>query len=130
MKNNLEAAIREFIYKLDQQVLKVHLYAQGLDQRLDSNIETILYRIIQECVNNVIKHSGANTLDITIIKEPGEITATIEDNGKGFDTTDKEKFEGIGLKNMRTRVHYLKGTIDFDSSPGNGTVVALHVPLN
>jgi signal transduction histidine kinase len=124
LKNNLEAAIREFIYKLDQQVLKVHLYAQGLDERLDSNIETILYRIIQECVNNVIKHSGANTLDITIIKEPGEITATIEDNGKGFDTTDKEKFEGIGLKNMRTRVDYLKGTIDFDSSPGNGTVVA------
>ena len=130
LKNNLEAAIREFIYKLDQQVLKVHLYAQGLDERLDSNIETILYRIVQECVNNVIKHSEADTLDITIIKEPGEITATIEDNGKGFDTTDKEKFEGIGLKNMRTRVDYLKGTIDFDSSPGNGTVVALHVPLN
>ncbi len=130
LKNNLEAAIREFIYKLDPQVLKVHLYAQGLDERLDSNTETILYRVIQESVNNVIKHSGADTLDITIIKEPGELTATIEDNGKGFDTTDREKFEGIGLKNMRTRVEYLKGTIDFDSSPGNGTVVALHVPLN
>jgi signal transduction histidine kinase len=130
LKNNLEAAIREFIYKLDQQVLKVHVYTQGLDERLDSNMETILYRIIQECVNNVIKHSGADTLDITIIKEAGELTATIEDNGKGFDTTDKEKFEGIGLKNMRTRIDYLKGSIDFDSAPGHGTVVALHVPLN
>jgi two-component system, NarL family, sensor kinase len=88
-----------------------------------------LYRIIQECVNNVMKHSGANILDITIIKEPNEITATIEDNGKGFETSDPEKFEGIGLKNMRTRIAYLKGTIDIDSSPGNGTVVALHVPL-
>jgi signal transduction histidine kinase len=130
LKNNLEAAIREFIYKLDQQVLKVHVYTQGLDERLDSNMETILYRIIQECVNNVIKHSGADTLDITIIKEAGELTATIEDNGKGFDTTDKEKFEGIGLKNMRTRIDYLKGSIDFDSAPGHGTVVALHIPLN
>ena len=129
LKNSLSAAIREFIDKLDQRVLKVHLYTHGLDERLDSNIETILYRIIQECVNNVIKHSGADTLDITIVKEPGEITATIEDNGKGFDTADKEKVEGIGLKNMRTRIEYLKGTIDFDSAPGHGTVVALHVPL-
>jgi signal transduction histidine kinase/tetratricopeptide (TPR) repeat protein len=129
IKNSLAAAIREFVDKLDQRVLKVHLYEQGLDERLDSNMETILYRIIQECVNNVIKHSGANTLDITIIKESNEITATIEDNGKGFDTSDPEKFEGIGLKNMRTRIAYLKGTIDIDSSPGNGTVVALHVPL-
>ena len=80
-------------------------------------------------MNNVIKHSGADTLDITIIKEPGELTATIEDNGSGFDTSDKEKFEGIGLKNMRTRIEYLKGTIDVDSAPGHGTVVALHIPL-
>ena len=129
LKNNLAAAIREFTDKLDQKMLKVHLYEQGLEERLDSNMETILYRIIQECVNNVIKHSEADTLDITIIKEPNEITATIEDNGKGFDTNDKEKFEGIGLKNMRTRINYLKGSIDFDSAPGHGTVVALHVPL-
>ena len=129
LKNNLAAAIREFIDKLDQRVIKVHLYAKGLEERLDLNIETILYRVIQECVNNVIKHSGADTLDITIIKEPGELTATIEDNGSGFDTSDKEKFEGIGLKNMRTRIEYLKGTIDVDSAPGHGTVVALHIPL-
>jgi signal transduction histidine kinase len=129
LKNNLAAAIREFIDKLDQRVIKVHLYAKGLEERLDLNIETILYRVIQECVNNVIKHSGADTLDITIIKEPGELTATIEDNGNGFDTTDKEKSEGIGLKNMRTRIEYLKGTIDVDSAPGHGTVVALHIPL-
>jgi signal transduction histidine kinase len=129
LKNNLAAAVREFIDKLDQRVIKVHLYAQGLEERLDLNIETILYRVIQECVNNVIKHSGADTLDITIIKEPAELTATIEDNGNGFDTSDKEKFEGIGLKNMRTRIEYLKGTIDVDSAPGHGTVVALHIPL-
>ena len=80
-------------------------------------------------MNNVIKHADADTLDISIIRENGEIKATIEDNGKGFETTDKEKFDGIGLKNIRTRVEYLKGTVDFDSSPGKGTLVALHVPL-
>jgi signal transduction histidine kinase len=114
---------------LDYKKLQVHLYTEGLEERLDSNIEVVLYRVIQECVNNVIKHAEANTLDISIIKEPSEITATIEDNGKGFDTSDKEKFDGIGLKNIRTRVEYLKGSVDFDSSPGKGTLVALHVPL-
>ena len=129
LKNSLASAIREFIDKLDHKALKVHLYTEGLDERLDSNTETVLYRVIQECVNNVIKHSGADTLDITIIKEPEEITATIEDNGKGFDTSDKNKFDGMGLKNIRTRIEYLKGSVDFDSTPGKGTLVALHVPF-
>lgn len=129
LKNSLASAIREFIDKLDQNKLQVHLYTEGLEERLDSNIETVLYRVIQECVNNVIKHADANTLDISVIREVNEITATIEDNGKGFDTNNEEISDGIGLKNIRTRVEYLKGTVDFDSAPGKGTVVALHVPL-
>jgi len=130
LKNSLASAVREFIDKLDQRTLQVHLYTEGLDERLDSNVETVLYRIIQECVNNVIKHSGASTLDISVVKDKDGISATVEDNGKGFDTTDKTKFDGIGLKNISTRVEYLKGTVDFDSTIGKGTLVAIHVPLN
>jgi two-component system, NarL family, sensor kinase len=129
LKNNLASAIREFINKLDHDALKVHLYTEGLDQRLDSNIETVLYRVIQECVNNVIKHSGANMLDLSVIRDGDGISTTIEDNGKGFDTSDKNKFEGIGLKNIQSRVEYLKGTVDFNSQPGKGTLVAIHVPV-
>jgi two-component system, NarL family, sensor kinase len=129
LKNSLAAAVREFIDKLDHKKLQVHLYTDGLEDRLDSNMETVLYRVIQECVNNVIKHADASTLDISIIREKAEVTATIEDNGKGFNTSDKGKFDGIGLKNIRTRVEYLKGTVDFGSSPGKGTLVALHIPL-
>ena len=129
LKNNLAAAIREFIDKIDQKSLQVHLYTEGLDERMDSNLETVFYRIIQECVNNVIRHSGANELDISIVKDKDGISATIDDNGKGFDTSDKNKFEGMGLKNIITRMEYLKGTVDFDSTPGKGTLVALHVPI-
>lgn len=129
LKSSLGAAIREFVDKLNNKTLKVHVYTEGLDERLDSNVETVLYRVIQECVNNTIKHAGATTLDISLIKDKDGISGTIEDNGKGFDTTDKEKFEGIGLKNITTRIEYLKGTVDFDSALGRGTVVALHVPL-
>jgi two-component system, NarL family, sensor kinase len=129
LKNNLPDAIRDFVDKLDKKKLEVHVDTEGLDERIDSNVETVLYRVIQECVNNVIRHSGATTLDISLIRDKDGISITVEDNGKGFDIADKEKFQGIGLKNIITRVEYLKGTVDFDSSPGRGTVVALHVPL-
>lgn len=130
LKSGLASAVREFIDKIDARVLKVNLHTEGLSERLDSNVETVLYRVIQECVNNVIKHSGANSLDISLIKDSDGIAATIEDNGKGFAVKEKEKTEGIGLKNIRSRIQFLKGSVDFDSSPGNGTLVAIHVPLS
>ena len=129
LKNNLGTAIRDFVDKLSNKQLQVHVYTEGLEQRMDSNIETVLYRIIQECVNNAMKHAGASTLDISLIRDKDGISGTIEDNGKGFDAADKGKFDGIGLKNITTRIEYLKGTVDFDSAPGRGTVVALHVPV-
>ncbi|MFN8243654.1 MAG: sensor histidine kinase [Ferruginibacter sp.] len=129
LKSGLANAVKEFIDKIDNRVLKINLHTEGLNERLDSNVETVLYRVIQECVNNVIKHSGANNLDISLIKDSDGIAATVEDNGRGFDSSDKQKFEGIGLKNIRSRVEFLKGTVDFDSAPGKGTLVAIHVPL-
>jgi two-component system NarL family sensor kinase len=129
LKSGLANAVREFLDKIDNRVIKINLYTEGLNERLDSNIETVLYRVIQECVNNVIKHSGAGQLDISLLKDTEGISATIEDNGRGFDVTDKQKLEGIGLNNIRSRVGFLKGTVDFDSSPGKGTLVAIHVPV-
>lgn len=128
LKSGLASAIKEFIDKIDSRIIKITLHTEGLNERLDSNTETVLYRVIQECVNNVIKHSGANLLDISLINDKDGISATVEDNGKGFDAGDKQKFEGIGLKNIITRIQYLKGTVDFDSAPGKGTLVAIHVP--
>lgn len=130
LKSGLASAVKEFLDKIDNRIIKINLHAEGLQERLDSNTETVLYRVIQECVNNVIKHSGANNLDISLIKDEDGIAATVEDNGRGFDTKDKQKFEGIGLKNISSRVAFLKGTVDFDSSPGKGTLVAIHVPIN
>lgn len=127
LKAGLISAIREFIQKIDQRALEVTLYTDGINDRLPANVESVLYRVIQECVNNVIKHSGANKLDITLIKDEEGISITIEDNGKGFDT--KIESEGIGLKNMQTRIHYLKGHIEWDSAPGKGTAVTIQLPV-
>lgn len=128
LKSGLASAIREFTDKIDDKVIKIDLYSEGLNERLDTNVETVLYRVIQECVNNVIKHARANHLDISLIRDNDGISATVEDNGRGFDMADGAKFEGLGLKNIRTRVEYLKGTVEYDSKPGKGTLVAIHVP--
>jgi signal transduction histidine kinase len=129
LKAGLASAIREFLDKIDSRVVKISLFTEGLNDRIDANIETVLYRVIQECVNNVIKHAAAQRLDITLIKDTDGISATIEDDGKGFNTNDHQKFEGIGLKNIQTRIGFLKGTVEWDSSPGKGTVVVIQVPV-
>ncbi len=128
LKSGLASGIRDFINKLDARVLKINLFTEGLDKNLDENIEMVLYRIIQECVNNVIKHAQATSLDITIIKDDEGINVSIEDDGKGFDISDRNKFEGIGLKNILTRVQYLKGSVEWDSAIGKGTAVVIQLP--
>ncbi|MEO6149949.1 MAG: sensor histidine kinase, partial [Mucilaginibacter sp.] len=130
LKLGLVSALKDFVSKLDANKLKVLVETVGLNERLDSDVEIVLYRVIQECVNNVIKHARATMLDIQLVNEDNEVSVTIEDNGRGFDTTDKAKFDGIGLKNITTRVEYLKGTIDISSAPGKGTLIAIHVPLS
>ena len=130
LKSGLASAIREFISKIDQRVIKVNLYTEGLNERIDQKTESVLYRIIQECVNNVIKHSGAIQLDISLIRDNEGISVTIEDNGRGFDASDKENFAGIGIRNIHSRVEYLKGSVEWDAAPGKGTVVTIHIPYH
>jgi two-component system, NarL family, sensor kinase len=129
LKSGLGKAVADFLDKIDQKVIKVNLHVEGLQERLNEDVEIVLYRILQECVNNVIKHSGASQLDIALIKDKDGISATIEDNGKGFDLQQLGEDAGIGLKNMKARIDYFNGTIDFDTAPGKGTLVALFLPL-
>jgi signal transduction histidine kinase len=130
LKSGLTVAVRDFLDKIDARRMQVQLDTFGLNDRLESNTETVLYRVIQETVNNVIKHAKANKLFITLDKDGDGINVTIEDNGIGFDVHDKEKFDGIGLKNITSRVEFLKGKVEFDSAPGRGTVVNVWVPLH
>ncbi|MDR3694606.1 sensor histidine kinase [Mucilaginibacter sp.] len=129
IKSGLVSALRDFINKIPTEKLKISLETKGIDKPLDSTTETVLYRVIQESVNNVIKHAAATSLDILVLCDEQEITVSIEDNGKGFNSSDPGKFAGIGLKNIISRVEYLKGTVDISSAPGKGTLVAIFIPL-
>ncbi len=127
LKRGLGSALHDFIQKIDQEIIKIHLHLEGLQDRLPAQVESVLYRVIQECVNNVIKHSGADKLDISVLKDVNNIDITIEDNGRGFKV--EEASGGIGLQNIRARIHYLKGTLDIESGPGRGTFIGIFIPL-
>lgn len=128
IKAGLTSAVKDFVNKIDKDKIKVSLDIVGLNERLDQQVESVLYRVIQETVNNVVKHAQATKLDIQFLKDGDGIAITIEDNGKGFDTSLLDNGSGIGLKNMMSRIAFLKGSIDFDSTPGKGTLVAIHIP--
>ncbi len=128
IKAGLANAVRKFLDDLHNRAIKINLYTEGLNERIDANTEIILYRIIQETVANVFKHANASILDITLIKEPLCINIIIEDNGKGFDLKQAKNKDGIGLKNIESRVNFLKGTIEWDSKIGKGTVVVINIP--
>ncbi len=77
---------------------------------------------------DTVKHSDCTELKIKLFNDSEFLYLNVTDNGKGFDSKDNSKYEGIGLKNIRTRVEYLKGSVEFDSKPGKGTLVAIHIP--
>ena len=129
LKAGLAASIKEFLDAIDGKNIKVHLSVSGLSDRLDQQLETVLYRTVQEAVNNVIKHANASRLTIQIMKYEEGISVTIEDNGDGFDPSDLEYGGGIGVKNIRARVALLQGSVDVDSAPGRGTLLAVHIPM-
>ncbi|MBD1383878.1 sensor histidine kinase [Mucilaginibacter rigui] len=129
LRSGIASDLKSFIEKIDADSLKIRLETTGFKDRLESNVETMLYRIIQETINNVIKHAQATQLDIILKRDAREITAVIKDNGVGFDTERAGTFEGIGLKNILTRIEYLRGTIEYDSAPGKGTTVTVNVPV-
>lgn len=110
--------------------LKVNMQAFGFDhQRLDSQVEVVLYRIIQELLNNVLKYAEATEAQVQLTWVENNVSVTVEDNGKGFDVKNLEQNKGAGLRNVQARVDYLNGTLDIQSKPGEGTSVLVEITL-
>ena len=133
LKRGLVQAVREFLAKVSPSArLKVNLEVVGLDDgpRLLPAVESVLFRVIQELVQNILKHAQATEVTLQLVRHPQELTILVEDNGVGFDPAMLPPDAGIGLKNVESRVAYLSGRANFDSSPGRGTTVTLEVPLN
>jgi signal transduction histidine kinase len=97
-------------------------------ERLPGEVETALYRIVQESLTNVVKHARARHVSIALTRMEGSVTAVVEDDGQGFDP-DEAPSGGFGLIGMRERLALLGGRLRIESSPGAGTTIAADVPL-
>jgi signal transduction histidine kinase len=86
-----------------------------------------LYRILQEQLNNIIKHSGATRVRITLTQKNEQVLLTVRDNGKGFDS--KTRSNGMGLNNITSRVKVFGGTVDIESAPQKGCLIRVMFPV-
>jgi signal transduction histidine kinase len=100
--------------------------------RLPSLAETAIYRVVQEALNNAIKHSGASTISISAQKEGSTLFCSIRDNGAGFDVEavrTRRVRSGLGLTSMQERLNAVGGTLHIESAPGKGTEVQIRLPF-
>jgi two-component system sensor histidine kinase UhpB len=113
--------------------IAVELHIEGTERRDDADLETLVYRIVQEALTNVARHSGAERATVALRREPERLRVRIEDRGSGFapepllSTGDDDR--GFGLRAMRDRVEFVSGRFSIRSAPGKGTVVEADVPL-
>lgn len=127
-EKGLEVAIRDFMNRIISEKLSIELDVHLLNTKLDNTIEIIVYRVIQEIVNNIIKHAQASIVNIQLVEHEEELVLMVEDNGVGFDTSNLTN-QGIGIKNIRSRIEFLNGSVDIDSQPKNGTTITIEIPL-
>lgn len=99
------------------------------EQRFTESIEISLYRICQELVNNIIKHSEAKAVSVQLLKTRTHLVLVVEDNGKGFEWSDPNSRNGIGLMNINSRAKAIHGEVNYEPSPQQGTVATIRVPL-
>lgn len=101
----------------------------GNKRKLNSTADIYIYRIIQELVNNAIKHSEASEIVIQLVLNDGKIAVTVEDNGKGFNKEKAFNCKGAGFANIEYRVKQLNGISDIISTPGNGTSASIELMI-
>ncbi|MDO8568083.1 MAG: GAF domain-containing protein [Dehalococcoidales bacterium] len=114
--------------------INVNFKTVGRARRLEPQVEVTLFRVIQETVNNIARHSKARNAEISLRFRKSNIAVTIKDDGTGFDVEEaissKDRPRGLGLLGMKERLELVKGTLSIASRPGSGTDITIEIPLN
>jgi PAS domain S-box-containing protein len=131
----LLAALEKYVREWSKHFgVRAEAFSTGVERdRLPMEVETMLYRIAQEALNNVAKHAGAKQVNLLVEHRRDEIWLTIEDDGKGFDTEQLalpgKDDKGLGLLGIQERAALVGGSVEFESRPGEGTTVFVRVPV-
>jgi NarL family two-component system sensor histidine kinase LiaS len=110
-----------------QNLTELDIHVQG-EQALPLNIEQTVFRIVQETLSNIARHSEAGYVDIRLIYDSQNVSCTITDNGLGFN--QKEKQNGFGLRSIKERAQSMGGKLTIKSTPGEGTIINFVIPIN
>jgi signal transduction histidine kinase len=131
VKSGLDTALRDFCHDVERSgAVKVSYSSIGLSQfPVNQTVAINIYRIVQELLSNIIRHASAQQAIVQVSKQDNSVTITVEDNGKGFDTTRLEESRGMGWESIRNRVDFLKGRLDLISKSGRGTSVHIEIDL-
>lgn len=115
-------------------IYKTKCSISGQERKLHGSVETVIYRLIQESLNNVIKHAKATQIEIQLNYSDKELAVQVTDNGKGFDQTQLNwqdiHYSGAGIRNMKNRAQMIGATLSIGSIPGAGTKINLMVPFD
>jgi signal transduction histidine kinase len=112
----------------EQAEIRVDFHSALGETRLPSDVETALYRVVQESLTNIVKHADARNVSVSVARRESGVAAVIEDDGGGFDQRTVRE-DGVGLLGMRERLALLDGRLEVESRPGAGTTVVAEVPL-
>ncbi len=112
----------------EQSGVRVDFHSALGELRLPSEVETTLYRVVQESLTNIVKHASAHNVSVSIARRGATVAAVIEDDGAGFDQRAVRE-EAVGLLGMRERLSFVDGRLEIESRPGAGTTIVAEVPL-
>lgn len=131
LKFGLDTALKDFCSSINNSgVLLINYQSFGVEnQHFEQTVSISAYRIIQELVNNILKHANAETALIQLTKSNKSLLIDVEDNGIGFDMSIIDNQKGIGWKNIQSRLEYLNGKLDLKSNPGKGTSIHIEIEI-
>jgi two-component system, NarL family, sensor kinase len=101
-----------------------------MNRRLNATTEIMLFRIIQELLNNIIKHAQASEAIIQFIREDSRLSVIVEDNGRGFNSEEADIRKNAGIATIQSRVDYLNGKMSIDSQRNVGTTIMMDFLIN
>jgi two-component system, NarL family, sensor kinase len=124
-----ESLEKELSYVRDVNEMQADMSIIGTVYELPAEKRLLVFRIVQEAINNAIKHGKARRLNIILVYQTYQLTLKIEDNGRGFDTSKINDSKGLGLQNIYVRAKLL-GSVDIQSEEGKGTFITLNINTN
>lgn len=130
MELGLKEALEDMVLKINEsKLLNIKFNISGIEARLHAPIEVAVYRVVQEVINNMMKHSKADQIEINLTGNENTLHLSISDNGVGFEKEMITKSKGLGWKSVFSRIAMLKGNIEVDTQPGKGTNINIEFAI-